>query len=122
MSATIVGAANFISKPSQSLGPMLGFALLSYAVEGGGEGRDGASNPMAWRAGAGAGAGAGGAHALSGLSLEERSTALLVCVAVPLVIVTAQCVLWRRWTLTGSYLKRVKDHIAQAMDHASAMV
>ena len=89
MSASIMGAIGFFGKPSQSLAPMMGFALL-----------------------------AGSARAKShALTAEQRGTMEFTFLAVPCVVLILQQCLWQgMFTLRGSRLTKVKNYIREILD------
>ena len=114
LSATLVGAANFISKPSQSLGPMVGFALLSAIVPALDHRRSGQEGLPA-----GPGAPLPPAHeapAASQLTGYQRGGVACFLLALPFACVVMQLLLWDRFTLKGRYLASVKALLSAAQD------
>ena len=124
MAASLVGTAHFLSKPSVSLGPMVGFSLLSRAVprmqlfaQAAGV-TTGAALPPTTPDGldstAFAGMGSGGA-----VTAEQRQAVAWVVVAVPLACVVLQLALWQRFNLRGKYLASVKRFLLAMQDESS---
>jgi len=110
--------ANFLSKPSASLGPMVGFALLSHIATASTTGT--ATEPAAELSssgfggfsglgggGLGGGGGGGGTHVLGVLCLV---------LGLPLVVVGCQRLLWRRFTLRGGRLAAVKAFLTASQE------
>jgi len=83
LSAMVMGSNALFTKPGESLAPMLGWAIIN-------------SNP---------------AHDPSSPDPELQKLLFRCLVIGPLVVVSAQLLLWSRFTLRGSYLKRIKDMV-----------
>jgi len=106
--ASIVGTVNFISKPSQSLGPILGFAVLSRILPQITQKQNGVEG------GIGTNAYDAAASALATFgepTSTERGEVALLVIVLPLVCVCLQLQLWRQFTLKGRYLARVKKFL-----------
>ena len=89
LSAAVVGSAEIVGKAGQSLAPMLGFALFTL------HGRVGRTG------------------ALGGGGGERRMLLLALAIAtIPLVIVSAQHLVWRAYSLQGEYLRKIKSAVA----------
>ena len=108
MGATLIGTANLISKPSSSLGPMAGFALLSWAVP---ELRGHQAMVEAQSA---------DALTLEGEQVNfapnQRSSVAWVVVALPLTCVLIQLLLWQKYSLKGKHLIKIKSFLASVLD------
>jgi Na+/melibiose symporter-like transporter len=114
MSATIVGTANFISKPSQSLGPIVGFAVINWALPK----FDGTEQQVPEASPYGMG-GSTLAFSTPATSAERGKVALLVLL-LPLICVCLQLRLWRRFSLKGHYLSEIK-RLLSAHNEGSAV-
>uniref|UniRef100_A0A7S0F397 ADP,ATP carrier protein n=1 Tax=Hanusia phi TaxID=3032 RepID=A0A7S0F397_9CRYP len=86
MSATVMGTNALFTKPGESLAPMLGWAILNYRstdAKGIGQGQG------------------------------QQATLFYCLVLGPLLVASAQLVLWQSFKLRGEYLGKVKDFINQ---------
>ena len=90
MSGSIVGSVNLFSKPSQSLAPILGFYLLSEKF---------ATTDLF--------ASSGG----DTVSLATKLQISQVVAMVPLLCTALEWLLWRKYTLHGTYLSEVKAFV-----------
>jgi hypothetical protein len=114
MGATLVGTANFLSKPSASLGPIAGFAVLSRAVPS--MVQRGGAAPGTLGAASSATASADFAASVVSAAWIERHSVLVLVLGLPLAVVGCQLLLWRRFTLKGRYLAAVKAFLAASKE------
>ena len=105
MSASIIGTIGFFGKPSQSLAPMAGFALLAGIVS---------PDEEADAGGTGA---AGEQQQLQALTGQQRSTMQWTFLLLPMCVVLLQQLLWHgAFSLRGPYLAVVKNYIRDMLD------
>jgi Na+/melibiose symporter-like transporter len=110
MSASIIGTIGFFGKPSQSLAPMAGFALLAGIVSPDEEADAGGT-------GAGGQQGAAGGQQLLALTGQQRSTMQWTFLLLPMCVVLLQQLLWHgAFSLRGPYLAVVKNYIRDMLD------
>jgi len=83
MSATVIGANSFFTKPGESLAPMLGWAIVN----------------------------SGGSGSNTELGKGVEKTLFYCLVGGPLVVATIQLIFWNMYSLHGGYLQRVKDMV-----------
>lgn len=111
VAASVAGSLAFASKFSQSLAPMLGYWLLpglqshQQSLDHNGASGTRATPPAV----------AGGAAGETASSSSARPASLiwLLLLLVPAVTVTAQSLLWRRYSLQGHRLKQVKAYVSE---------
>ena len=121
MSATVVGTVNFISKPSQSFGPMVGYAIMSrFSLTQFLGGSEGLLGNEAYQPDLGDVTEAQRPRA--DLTGNQLGGIVFVMVGLPLVCVCLQAVLWQHWTLQGTYLKQIKQRILALSDDHGANV
>jgi len=128
--ASLVGTAHFLSKPSVSLGPMVGYSLLSRAAphlrlfaqnaKASGDDLSAAISPTRGSAVIGGMDGAfDGMGSGSAMTVAQQQAVEWVVLVVPFTCVIIQLALWQQFHLRGKYLASVKRFLLAIHDEAS---